>query len=128
MKYTNAEMAAMIVSLEKHLDRTDIIGYAAARNTRILMNEAREFLERRDQLIFEYGEHELDEDGNQTGQVSLSVGSPNFKAFSDAMEGWASIEHEPKLFLVPYSEVIGKLSGSEILDIDWMFEETDNGD
>lgn len=123
MKYTNAQMAEMIGSLEKYLDRTDMVGYAAARNTRALMDEAKEFVDRRNQLVSEYGEMVLDEDGNPTGKVTLALDSPNFKAFADAIEGWASIEHEPRIFKVKYDQVIGKLSGTEILELEWMLED-----
>lgn len=128
MKYKNIEMERMIDALKKHLERTDLIGYAAARNTRILQTESQEYYNRRDELVRKYGEEELDANGNPTGRVNLQISSPSFVEYSKEIEEWAFIEHEPDIFKIPASEVIGKLSGTDILAIDWMIEEDTNGD
>ncbi len=122
-KYKNAEMEAMVASLRPHLDRTDKIGYAAARNTRILTMEAAEYFERREQLIAKYGQQQFGEDGNPTGIIELKMNTPEFVDYSHEIEEFALIEHEPRLFKLKYEEAIGKLSGSELLEIDWMFED-----
>ena len=123
--YKNIEMEQMIGALEKHLDRTDMIGYAAARNTRILMNEAREYFERREKLIQKYGKDQVDDKGNPTGRKELRFDSPEFKEYSDEIQDWALIEHSPNLFKIPASECIGKLSGRDMLDLEWMLEDED---
>lgn len=122
MRYKNIEMEQMLVALEKHLGRTDVIGYAAARNTRILKAEAQEYFDLREKLVNEYGEMELDDDGNPTGCVSLKFSSPSFPKYSEEIQEWAEIEHEPCVFTISEDEVIGKLSGTEILEISWMIE------
>ena len=43
-EYSNAQMEQMLIALEPLLDRRDIVGYAAARNTRVLRAEALEYL------------------------------------------------------------------------------------
>lgn len=121
--YKNIEMEQMIAALEPLLERTDKIGYAAARNTRILRTEAQEYFERREQLIAKYGEPKLDEDGNPTGLTQIRIGSEGFAAYAEDIEEWALIEHSPQLFILKYEEAIGKLSGAQILDLDWMFED-----
>ena len=121
--YKNVDMGQMIDSLEPFLERVDKIGYAAARNTRILINEAKEYLERREELLHKYGEPVIDENGNQTGTVRLMIGSPAFYEYRNEIEEWASIEHTPNIFKLKYDEAIGKLSGTQILEIDWMFED-----
>ena len=123
MKFTNSEMEQMIGSLAKQLDRKDVIGYAAARNTRILREEISEYAKLRDELVVKYGEPDLDDDGNPTGSVSLSFTSPKFADFSDELSRFATIEHEPNLFKLKFEEAIGQLSGSELLELEWMFEE-----
>lgn len=123
MKLKNIEMEHMVNLLSNHLERTDKIGYAAARNTRILQNAALEYLQRREQLVNKYGETELDESGRPTGRKMLKFTSPAFKDFAEELEEYALIEHDVDLFKIPYDEAIGKLSGSELLSIDFIFEE-----
>ena len=115
--YKNVEMEQMVESLKKHLDRRDKVGYAAARNTRILQDEMREYTVRRDELIRKYGTADVDDDGNPTGRVSLDINSPKFQKFAEEIEQYAVIEHSPCLMKLKYDEVIGILSGAEILEI-----------
>lgn len=123
MKRTNNEMMGMLEALAPLLDRRDVIGYAAARNTRLLRTELNEYSRIRDELVMKYGEAEIGEDGNPTGRVSIAPTSANFPMFLDEIGRFAEIEHEPELFTIKYGEAIGKLSGSELLSVEWMFEE-----
>lgn len=121
--FKNIEMEQMINSLEPLLDHTDIIGYAAARNTRILTNEIQEYIARREELVAKYGEEVLDDDGNPTGQIQLRFDSPKFKDYSDEIIEWAEIEHEPPIYKIPTEKCIGILSGRQMLEIGWMLED-----
>lgn len=123
MKYTNNDMDQMLAALEPLLERKDIIGYAAARNARILRSELSEYASVRDELVMKYGEADLDGDGNPTGSVSLSVNSEKFPQFAEEIERFARIEHEPDLFKLKFEEAIGQLSGKELLELEWMFED-----
>lgn len=125
MKLKNIEMEQYILILSKFLDRTDIIGYAAARNTRILENASSEYQQYRSNLINKYGKIELDSNDKPTGRVALSVDDENFKTYVSEIEEIASVEHEVCIFKIPYKSVINKLSGSDILDIDWMLDDSD---
>lgn len=120
MELRNIDMFQMINSLNDLLDRKDLIGYAAARNTRLLTNECAEFIKRRDELIQEYGEPVRDENGNTTGDMKVSMTSPCFSKFVDELEKFGEIKHEVNIFTIPESEVIGSLSGREILELEWM--------
>ena len=124
---TNIQMEQMLASLQKHLDRGDMIGYAAARNTRVLEGELVEYFAKRNELAVKYGEPEKDGEGNETGRVSIQPMSDNFVLFIEELGKFAEIEHEPNLFKIDYAEAIGNLSGSELLDIDWMFEDKEVG-
>ena len=73
--FSNAEMDSMSTVLEKHLWRSDLVGYAAARNKRILDAEIVEYLQKKDSLIIKYGTEEIDAEGNPTGNVSLKFDS-----------------------------------------------------
>lgn len=121
--YKNIEMERMIAALKKHLGRTDMIGYAAARNTRILLAESQEYQERREELIRKYGKPETDENGKNTGRIKLLINSPEFADYEKEISEWAMIEHTPPIYKISAEEVIGKLSGSEILEIDWMLKD-----
>ena len=123
MKCTNQEMEQMLDALGPLLERRDLIGYAAARNARILRGELTEYHTVRDELVMKYGSADLDEEGNPTGQVSLIVGSPNFPQFMDEIGRYATITHEPEIFKLKFDEAIGKLSGTELLSVEWMFED-----
>lgn len=123
--YTNDQMAKMIDALQPLLDRCDIIGYAAARNTRILSNECAEYLTRRSVVIEKYGEPELDGSGNPTGRVVMRLDSPNIDAYNADIEEWARIEHYPEIFRIPFESAIGNISGTQLLAVDFMFEDGD---
>lgn len=123
MKYTNQDMDNMLAALKPQLERKDIIGYAAARNARIIRNELSEYSKVRDELVMKYGEADLDEQGNPTGSVSLSIESDKFPQFVEEIERFARIEHEPDLFKLKFEEAIGQLSGKELLELEWMFED-----
>ena len=71
----------------------------------------------------EYGEPDKDESGNETGTISIKVGSPNFKAFCDELAPFNEMEHEVELMTAKYEDTIGCLSGEEILLLDWMLED-----
>ena len=116
----NAVMVDMLIQLKPLLSRRDKIGYDAARNHRRLAECLTEYERFRNSLIEKYGEHEKDENGNELPSISLSSTSPNFKMFLSELAPYNEMEHEVELMELPYSEVIGSLSGEEILAIDWM--------
>lgn len=121
--YKNIEMQHMVESIGKYLDRKDMLGYAAARNTRILTSELMEYENLRDSLIEKYGEPVMDESGKPSNSISIKPDSPNFANFLDELGQFAGIEHDPKIFKINAEHVIGELSGSEIMEIDWMIED-----
>lgn len=122
-KFKNIEMEQMVKALEPLLDRTDIIGYVAARNTRILRTETTEYASLRDELVCKYGEPEKDENGRDTGRYALAFNSPNWKDYEKEVTEWAMVEHEVNLMKLKPEDIIGKLSGSQILKLEWMIEE-----
>lgn len=123
MIMTNADMDAKILFLQQFLDRRDCIGYAAARNTRLLSTTATEYINRKEELILKYGSEEFDKNGNKTGRKMLSTNDLNFKKYAVEIDLYANIEHEVDVFKIKYSDVVGILSGSEILELDWMLED-----
>ena len=78
-----------------------------------------------DELISKYGEPEIGEDGSPTGNSRIKIGSEGYKSFCSEIELYANIKHRPNLFKISYGEVIGKMSGNEILDCEWMLIDGD---
>lgn len=123
MRFKNAEMELMIAGLKKFLPMKNKIGYVAARNTRLLMTETTEYYKIRDELIMKYGEPDRDEEGNELQTVSIGIGSEAYRKFDEAIKEYANIEHDVPVMKMRYDEVVGILSGEEILMIDWMLED-----
>lgn len=109
--------------LKNLLDHKDIVGYAAARNTRLLSEASFEFIQKRDELIAKYGDAVFDDNGNETGEIALAFDSDKFPRFLEDLKPYAEIEQEINLVTLKYEQAIGLLSGTELLELDWMFEE-----
>lgn len=117
----NSEVFNRLRSLEPLLARNDKIGYIAARNYRFLSNSLVEYESIRMNLIKKYGEEGKDEHGAPV--YTLKIDSPNFKEFHDELAPFNEMEHEVELMMAKYDDVAGKLTGAEILAIDWMLED-----
>ena len=122
-RYKNVDMQRMLDSLHKQLDRVDVIGYTAARNARILRDELTEFFAKRDELIVKHGRPQLDDEGNPTGATIVPFGTDEFAKFMEELMPLTEIEHEPALMKLKYEQAIGNLSGTDLLELDWMFED-----
>lgn len=118
----NINMEQMLTQLRPVLKCRDKIGYVAARNTRVLKDALTEYLAFKEKLIRTYGEEETSS-GVGTGRIYINPDSPNFQAFTEEFEKIADIEHEVELMTLTYDDVIGILSGEEILALDWMLED-----
>ena len=113
----------MLESLKPILPHRDKIGYIAARNTRILNGTLTEYFTFKRELINKYGDIDKDENGNETGTISISPSTSNFNEFIKEFDSIKNIEHDVELMTITYEEVIGLLNGEEILKIDWMLTE-----
>ena len=122
--YRNAEMYRMLNAATKYLDRRDVIGYAAARNVRVLSEELTEYVRKIQDLVAEHGEPVIDADGNETGQLGIKVGGPGYEAFVREMAQYDEIEGDPRIMTLDYEQAIGALSGNELLELDWMFADS----
>ena len=123
MLITNSKAEEMYENLKSVLNRADIIGYAAALNSKRLENIVDPYFITRNALISQYGEPELDENGKKTGRSLVRFDNPNFDQFKMELERISSIEHEVDIFKINSEDVINKLTGNEILNIIWMFED-----
>lgn len=126
--YTNFQMENMVASLQSLLNRIDVVGYVAARNFRSLQRELEDYFAFKNKLITELGSEELDESGNPTGNVSIKVGSKEFDVFIEKMQPIGKSRCYPTLFKLEAEECIDLLSGSQMLEYDWMIDFDDGGE
>ena len=120
---TNVRMESMLGDLEPLLDRDDLIGYAAGRNTRVIKQTILDYLENRDRLVRERGEPVLDESGKETGQYRISRDDGELDRFIEELRVYGDIEHEVRIVSVPASEAVGRLTGRQVEALGWMLEE-----
>lgn len=124
MLYTNSKLSEMLEAAQNYIDRKDIIGYAAARNVRRLKDDVLvEFNEKKNALLSEYGDPYLDSNGNPTGGVYINPDNPNYSKFMEEYSKFSEIEHDFDIFKIKFDNAINNLTGSELLEIDWMFED-----
>ena len=119
---TNIELYARVEVLKPLLDRADLIGYAAALNTRKFEDLRYAYEQAQQNLFNAYGQQEMDENGKPTNRLIVPFDSPNIDIFKQEMNKIGHLTHEVDIFTIPASEVIGKLTGNDILNIDWMLE------
>lgn len=117
MKKNNIEFDQILYTLEPLLERKGLIGMVAAQNTRVIREAIQEFVTVKNQLIEKYGEKADD------GSISIQPSSERFDDFVKELEPYANISHEVEVTKVPMREVMNDLTGSEMLALDWMFEE-----
>jgi len=125
MLLTNAEMKSYLDILNKYPNAENMLGYAIARNIRALEAATIEYDEAYNRLVKKYGSAEIGDNGEKTGRFGLSVSSPEFKKFKAELLPYSIIKHEVKITKAPYAETIGVLKTSEILELDWMLEDSD---
>ena len=109
--------------LTKYLDRVDIVGYACARNSRVLDNELKDFNNFKNDFLLQYGHKELDANGVETGVVSLDQTDEQYNNAIKEYQKVLALDRVLPIIKIKYSDVIGLLSGNEILQLDWMLED-----
>lgn len=121
VELSNIEMERMLDALRPFMQRSDVIGYAAARNARILTDNLTEYAERKNEAVIEYGDKVFNEDGKFTGEYSIGPASEKYAEFEGALIEIASLKHDVCLYRIPFSKAIDNLSGEELFSIDFMF-------
>lgn len=120
MVYTNAELEKMLIQLEPILKFRNKIGYVAARNYRLISTALTEYTNFKNDLIKELGTSE-DVDGQE--RITLRFNSPNFPVYLEKIEPIMSVTQDVDIIKLKYEEVIGELSGEEIINLDWLLED-----
>lgn len=119
----NVELDAMLKALKPLLDRSDILGYLAARNTKILTDLTAEYHDFKNELILKYGKHDIDEDGNELQTISIYPGYEDWEEYVKEMEAVMNVEQEFIPVTTSYEKAMGVLTGTQLLELDWMFHE-----
>ena len=111
------------MALEPVLKQRNKVGYVAARNTRILKDTLTEYFQIKEELIQKYGEQDVSSDGTLLPRISIKPDSAKFQDFMKEFAPIKDIEHEVDLMVLKYDEVVGILSGEEILELEFMLED-----
>lgn len=114
MKMTNEQMFSSLITLTA-LEEKGMLGFAIARNRKKLTEECKEYAEKRDELLKEFGT----DVGN--GQYQL----PNDKAkdFLEALKPYGELEFDVAVMTVSQDVFCsGDLTTSQMLVLDWMVE------
>lgn len=121
--FSNIEIKEKILSLQPVLTLRNIVGYAAARNARVLTDALTEYTQFEREAIIKYGTADTDDNGRPVGTTSIAPDSEQFDNFIKEMVPLQELKQEVSVMMVKFDEVIGRLSGEEILSIDWMLED-----
>lgn len=121
--FSNIEIKEKILSLQPVLTLRNIVGYAAARNARVLTDALTEYSQFEYEAVIKYGTTDMDDNGRPLGTTSITPDSEQFDAFVKEMAPLQELKQEVSVMVVKFDEVIGQLSGEEILGIDWMLED-----
>ena len=114
MKMTNEQMLASLTTLVT-LEEKGMLGFAIARNRKKLTEECKEYAEKRDELLKEFGE----DIGN--GQYQLAPGKA--KDFVEALKPYGELEFDVAVMTVSQDVFCsGDLTTSQMLILDWMVE------
>lgn len=108
----------MMRAMEPLLKQRNKVGYIIARNYRIISDMLIEFTMFKNELIQKYGEK-----NEESNSITIKPGSENFENFLEEFNEIKDIEHEVNLMKLKYDEVIGLLTGEEILQLEFILEE-----
>lgn len=127
--YTNEEMLAMLNSIEQYLEiAKGKFGYAIARNTRKIKQACNEFLQIQNDLIVQFGEPDVDEEGNQTGYVKIEMNTPAYDKYMNKIKDYLYIKHNVEIYQISYDVLPDDITAGEMLKIEWMLYDGENQD
>lgn len=115
MKLTNAQIFESIPVLAQ-AEEKGMLGFAIARNRRVLAAEVQEYARKRDELLEQFGAKEED------GKFTLTAQAAD--AFYKALEPYAQLEVEVAVLQVtPEVFCGGQLTSSHMYTLNWMVKE-----
>lgn len=123
MELSNLEMERVVEVLNPLLDRADMIGYVAARNVKAVKDALQPYMQTKDALVMKFGREVQDDHGNPTGVTMVAESDECYQEFLEEIIPIASDIQDVEIRKLKYEDVAGKLSGNEILALDFMLEE-----
>lgn len=125
---SNLDMSNMLATMDPYISTAKgKFGYAIARNVRKIKDACNEFLVVRQELIEELGESEKDENGNETANFSIKIGSPAFFEYVEKIDEYAGIEHDVEIYKIPYDVLPEDMTAQGMLNLEWMlFDDVDD--
>ena len=115
MVLTNKEMFDSLAIFAKAKEK-GMLGYAIAKNKRIILAELGEYVEKRDELLKKYGE--------DIGEGRFQLSQKNVQKFFDELQPYNELSVDIPVMQVS-QEVFcnGTLDSSEMFIIEWMVRE-----
>lgn len=119
MKMTNKQMDECTANLSMLMDKTKgKLGYAIAKNYRLMVEELKEYTALKDSAIAKYGE--TDEDG----RIKIQIGTEAHRNFLDEMKEYDDIESDVNIIkLSPEEAYSSGLNSKEVLNLLFMIED-----
>ena len=115
MKLTNSQMFDSLPVLNQ-AEEKGVLGFAIAQNRRKLTDELREYAQKRDELLQEYGTDE--------GDGRFTITSERVPAFSAALRPFAEMTADVAVRQVSEADFCsGSLTSSQMLVLGWMVKE-----
>lgn len=114
MKMTNEQMFNSLILLSK-LEEKGMLGFAIARNRKKLAEECKEYAEKRDELLKEFG--------TDIGNGQFQIPPDKASDFLEALEPYSVLEFDVAVMTVsPDVFYSGSLTSSQMFALDWMVE------
>lgn len=115
MTFTNEQMFNHMIVLSG-LNEKGMLGYAIARNRRKLEAESKEFSEKRDELLKEFG--------TEVEQGRYQLVGENLSKFAEALKPYSELTAEVNVMQVSQEEFCsGNLTSSQMYALDWMVKD-----
>ena len=124
MKLTNKQMDEYANALSNLMEKTQgKLGYAIAKNFRLMTNELKEYIGLKDSAINKLGEQDED------GRIRIRIGTDAHKQYLEEMKQYDDIESDVNLVMVKPDDVYSSnLNAMEISGILFMVDETEETD
>ena len=120
MKLTNAQMFDSLLVLNQ-VEERGVLGFAIAQNRRKLSEELKEYAQKRDELLKEYG--------NDEGDGRFTITTDKVPAFSAALRPYAEMIADVNVRQVSEADFCsGSLTSSQMLVLDWMIKGGENNE
>lgn len=110
-------------TISRYLDRVDIIGYTCARNSIVFNKELDNFNSFKSDLLNQYGHEDLDTNGNKTGSIVITPSDEHYEFAINEYKKVLNLDRNVDITKIKYPDVIGLLTGNEIVELSWMLED-----